>query len=1126
MSEKRFIKTKEQIRAADPQKSVWVTANAGSGKTHVLVERVISLLLAGAEPSSILCITFTKAAASEMSARLFSKMSQWAVMADAMLSQQLNDLGVSSELLNLNKARRLFARALETPGGLKIQTIHAFCEKLLQQFPVEAGVHPGFNILDDRQSEALLTDAISQTLRLAEEGLDAELKSALENCIGYVSRDGFETLMRQFLSDARGLRNILSSNFSTSDYEIILKNCFGISPTDSVASLKWQISNIDHSVYHTHGKILSNYKIHSKHDVAALLLGISASNEPFDSLRQLYLTGELSARKSLIAKNTSDENPPTAAFLKGEQNRYLDLIEKHDVLLRIEATLNLFKLARAIHKCVARQKQIRGVYDFDDLIDRTSTLLNSSKATQWVLYKLDAGLKHILVDEAQDTSPVQWKIISALCEEFFSGLGSSQRDERTLFVVGDRKQSIYSFQGADVRAMASARAVLAGRIENIGKRLDKVDLSISYRSVNEILEIVDTVFPPNNPLRLGFAQDDTVENPHQSSRLDAKGVFELWPLVSVEDEGPEEDPWQAPVDREQAKSPRRILAKEIALKVKSWLGRRVLKSRGRTIVPGDILILFQSRGPLFSMLIAALRKEGIPVAGSDRLRLLESLAVQDLLIVIQWIQLPQDDHGLACLLKSPLVPEPLDEEALMRLAIGRGLKSLWQQLSTESSPNMLWLSELQSKATQLGPYEFLAFILVKFRKAMVTRLGSEALDATDAFLDQVMAYELEHGRSLAGFLHWFQAGETTIKREMDNASGEVRLMTVHGAKGLESNIVILPDAAAVPRGGRGSPSLVTIPDDLRGAGLPLWSLPKLTVAAELQRWKDSAKIKTTAEHNRLLYVAMTRACDELYVCGVKTTKQLPEDSWYALIESAVGPTPISQDGFELETPITAFHDSISPLPVWVLRTAEQETHSAARAITSFTSEPFFNDRKNSEDKFDRGLAIHTLLQELPGFDATYRRNFAIKRASQLGLHEEDAVKLVVLIQSPELSDIFGENSQAEVELRGELPNGQPLVGRVDRIVFKEKEIIFLDYKTDRFANEFISAEHRYAQQMALYAHLLKDAYPEHLIRAALLWTQSAKLEWLSEGLLTQARDLALNNLEPNHLDQRAQHSYL
>ncbi len=1101
-----FVPTKEQRAASSPTQSVWVSANAGSGKTHVLVERVVRLLLEGADPSAILCITYTKAAASEMSARLYKRMGDWAIIDDYALKLQLADLGLeATEPELLNTARRLFARALETPGGLKIQTIHAFCEKLLQQFPVEAGMTPGFRVLDDRQSKALLTNAISDVLQLAEGGSDESLTKAFDQVVSFVSSDGFEYLMRQFLDGAKGLKQVLNSNISNDQYALLLKNSLGQSEWDSFASSGEELNAIDRSAYTHHANVLADYKKHGKFDGVACLRAVADPTSSVDELRDLFFTKVNEIRGSLIAKQTGLDHPATLEFLESEKQRISEMIQKYDLLLRIEATANAFQLAKNVYQKIEQHKKFNAQYDFDDLIMRTATLVSSLRATQWVLYKLDAGLKHILVDEAQDTSPAQWQIISALCTEFFSGAGRPKSEDRTIFVVGDRKQSIYSFQGADVQALAGAKKFLGERINGTSKNLSDVDLAVSYRSTQTILDAVDSVFPVTQPVRFGFAADDVLERPHQSNRVGLPGVFELWPLVESEEDGESLDHWTLSVDRESSKSPRRLLARQIADKIRSWIGNRAIKARDRLVEPSDILILLQSRGPLFSMLIAELRKRGVPVAGADRLQLLDSLVIQDLLILLQWLILPQDDYALACLLKSPLVPKPIGEDELMDLAIGRGTSSLWSKLETANTENTSWLHDLQSRFAYMGPYAFFAHILTKFRKAMAMRLGSESIDASDAFLDQAMVYEIENGQSLVGFLHWFQASETSIKREMEKTSGEVRLMTIHGAKGLEANIVFLADAASAPQGARNMPNLVPIPVGTTDAKLPIWSLPHLSESSELVKWKDAAKLKAKAEHNRLLYVAMTRACDELYVCGIKTDKKLPEDSWYAMIQKAVGPTLSAEFDWGGKQQTAHGSESSKPdeMPTWALAPALPETMKSIYGLTHLSKRNAVITSQGQMAASKRGTALHTLLQTLPTIEPNKRKTYAASRATRLAIEESEALKLVDLIERPDLAEFFSVNSQAEVELRGFLADGREVSGRIDRLVIGHEEILILDHKTDRIVPREVDARHPYVKQMGLYANLLQNAYPGRSVRAALLWTQNSELMWIPQAFLTE-----------------------
>ena len=1115
MSDIAFTTTPQQKIAADPAHSVWVTANAGSGKTHVLVERVVRLMLEGTEPSTILCVTYTKAAAAEMSARLFRRLGAWTALDDDALHSELRQAGLAHvDPAMLTTARRLFTRALETPGGLKIQTIHAFCERLLQLFPVEAGLAPGFSVLDERREVELREIAIVDVLQEAESIPDSQVGRAFATVVAHANTEQFDSLIREFLGATRGLRNLIGSNLDTAAFEIGLKSALRLDPDSTIATTAGDLAQIDASEYRHHADILAQFKIHGAHDIVAHMRDVIMSGDRVPVLRKLFLTDKQTSRKSLMAKATEASHPGTSEFLEKEQQRVFDLFTNHDLHIRIEATSALFSLAKAVLKKIETQKRRHGLYDFDDLISRTAILLSSSRAAQWVLYKLDAGLKHILLDEAQDTSPAQWLIVKSLADEFFAGAGIPGNIDRTLFVVGDRKQSIFSFQGADAAAFALARQSFEQQIKGSDKELKTIDLSISYRSTQEILTAVDTVFPPSSPARLGIALHDQREQPHQTNRMGAPGVVEIWPLY--EDlERNKEEPWTAPVDREPAASPRRRLARDIAETIRTWIGTRVIAARGDVVKPGDIMILLQSRGPLFSMLIAELRRLHVPVAGADRLQLLNSLAVQDLLALLQWISLPQDDYSLACILKSPLLPDPLDEEKVLKLAHGRGTASLWSRLEVLADKNAATLSGWQKLAAQSGAFTFLAQVLSQRRKAMVARLGTEAEDATDAMLDQALAYEQDHGQSLAGFLQWFTGQDTNLKREMEKDTGEVRLMTVHGAKGLEANIVFLPDAASVPGGSHSMPKLLTVPLPDRAGGLPYWKLGGLTKASMQEEWENAEKLKVQAERNRLLYVAMTRACDELYICGFKGEKDLAPGCWYDTVMTAL----VGQEIFDVyhRGPEHVYRDrtAVAPtgaqkLPAWLIP-APHEAHTRSYGLTSLTNK---TDATYNPVAAQRGTALHALLLELPEIALDRQEAYALRKAQRAGLSGQDVLKLLPLLNDPEMAVFFGPESRGEAELRGRLADGRMINGRVDRIVVLAEEILVLDYKTDLFVPAVLGAEHMYMQQMALYAELLQLAYPQHYVRAALLWTQVARFEWLSPAMLRTAHDLAVARLEP------------
>jgi ATP-dependent helicase/nuclease subunit A len=1119
MNEKAFTPTPEQKRATDPENSIWVAANAGSGKTHVLVERIIRLLLQGAEPASILCITYTKAAAAEMSARLFKRLGNWAAHDDQTLQIELQNLGVSEvDKFALSAARRLFTRALETPGGLKIQTIHAFCERLLHLFPVEAGLAPGFQVMDGRTSLQLRDEAVEKVMRASRLPAENELNVAL-NAIGDLTNsENFNNLIDEFLSGTKSWRSLLDTELEGGGFSLALKSTLQLMPEDSDQSITDQIENIDVESYRRHAMILKPFGPHRNHNTSELMLKAATSGDRLLILKQLFFTADVSKfRDSLIAKKTSQAHLEIDNFLNSEKARLSTLFEKLWLIERVEATSHLFTLAKAIHRETESKKKLKGLYDFDDLIERCEKLLGNAKATHWVLHKLDSGLKHILVDEAQDTSPSQWQIVKALADEFYSGESPNNKFDRTLFVVGDRKQSIFSFQGADVSAFALARKSFSEKIAGSGAKLDLIDLSISYRSTPEVLQAIDQVFPPSTPHLLGFSSDNFVERGHTTIRNSEPGVVEVWPLYEpLEKE--EEEPWIAPIDREPAASPRRRLARDIVATIKSWIDHRYLPSKNRTVRPDDVLILLQSRGPLFAMLIAELRRAHIPVAGADRLKLLESLAVKDLLALLQWLMLPEDDYSLACILKSPLLPQPYSEDQLFELCHGRATDTLWSRVEARADENTKRLLIWKTQSETSGPFELLAQVMVKTRKAMVARLGAEAEDAANALLDQALAYEFEFGPYLAGFLHWIMAQETDVKREMEKDSGEVRLMTIHGAKGLEANIVFVADAGSMPKSNRTTPNLLEVIGLNQSYSLPLWRSTGKEKSAKQTALEVVEEQRVKAERNRLLYVAMTRACDELYICGVGSKGKSDNGSWYEIISKALVESE-NEDGVRIgsepqyrDTEKKLAIDNVE-LPHWIKSPAPIEDNAQLYSLTGLVTRHLKKQKNYDLAAAKRGVAIHTLLEGLPNISGEKREIYAKRKARDLGLDEKEAIILAKLFDHPELEPFFGPESRSEAELRGTLENGQKVVGRVDRIAILSENIYLLDYKSDQFVPEALPIDHEYAQQMALYVQLLEEAYPSHQIIAALLWTQVAKVEWLSKAFLTQVRDQASTNLE-------------
>jgi ATP-dependent helicase/nuclease subunit A len=1125
---KSMSATPEQKTASNPAASAWVGANAGSGKTHVLVDRVTRLMLAGVDPMSILCLTYTKAAAKEMANRLHERLGAWVGLSDAALTRQLVQMG-SDDVSHrtLARARRLFTEALETPGGLKIQTIHAFCERILQLFPVEAGLAPGFEVLESSQSKQLLREARDHILREARGGEDSEFASALEIVTRHTHSDSFDALLERLLSKRKALTDAVAQHGSIEGIGQELKFQLGIEPQQRVETLREELLKFDRATITEIIPVLSDSLVTNQETARhfATLLKVSDPAQAEQLYRRIYFTSDGEKPKkmtSVITTKLLRAHPSIEEWFSQEYSRSLNIIEQIGNLTRIDATCSLLTLAHALISKFESSKRQLGAYDFDDLILKTRDLLVDRSSAQWILYKLDRGIEHVLVDEAQDTSLAQWQIVSALTEEFFSGSGSRENASRTLFVVGDRKQSIFSFQGADPAAFESSREIFGAQIINVGQPFNSVDLTISYRSTAEVLKAVDIVFAEGSRARAGLDGLHPQILHHESNRGDERGLFELWPLMEA-DEKAEREPWQAPVDQYPPRSALRKLAQKLAGTIKSWIGKRHIMALNRVVEAGDILILFRTRSSFFDILISELRKAGIPVAGADRLKLSENIAILDIMALVQFVLLPEDDYSLACLLKSPLVPSPLTENQLFELAHGRGTTSLWTRLSYSDDASCVeactvlqdWLKTSESAR----PFEFLSMVLIKTRKAFLARLGSEAGDALDALLEASLSYEESHSSSLAGFANWFASEDTEIKRNMERGTGEVRLMTVHGAKGLESSIVIVPDTTSTPRSNATS-ALMFVEANSGGPKLPFWRLSGLAQSQVIEDWKDSDKQIELEEQRRLLYVAMTRARDELYVCGYKTYKESPENSWYAMIAEAMHNSPqgkdilravVSPDGIScwrsgsdptwVKVP-SATSKMAQKIPDWMFRSPAYpdtvyKSWSPARL-------PHMQRGIGSGAAVARGRIIHKILQDLPQMTQDAGLNFARRILARNRLDGGLAEKIISLITNPEYSDFFGPGSQAEVSIGSILPNGQRLTERIDRLVIRANDILVLDYKTDWNVPDLLEADHPHVVQLAGYAKALGQAYRGKTIRAAILWTSLPRLDWIAGDTLQEA----------------------
>ncbi len=1104
-----------QRLASDPGQSVWVSANAGSGKTHVLVDRVVRLLLSGAEPSRILCLTFTKAAAAEMANRLFGKLAEWTMLPDDQLQAHVSAIGHTDEgQVDLGRARRLFTLALESPGGLRIQTIHAFCERLLQGFPVEAGVIPGFTVMDDVLTNATLAEARQNVLSRPGDGGPAA--GALHRIVARVDAAQFDELVGTLLNKRLEIADVLSGQDRVEAAVAALTAAAGLPAGTSAQAEENALYDIDAELYGELAGALrqGTQKIDAGNaNIIEKVLASSDREVRRESLRKLFTTkeGQPRAESGLMTKSLGSRFPDLRDRFLAEQRRVLSHLDNLAFLDMLAATQDLLTLTCGIMQEFERLKRQRGYLDFTDLIERTRRLLTTAGASAWVLYKLDGGIDHILVDEAQDTSGAQWDIIKALTLEIFSGQGARADVTRTLFVVGDRKQSIFSFQGADPAAFDVSREHFEVEITESRQRFASVGLVQSFRSGPAVLSAVDSIFR-DAAARQGLESSLDLAICHQAHRKTAAGLVELWPLP--ESDSGDEPPPLEPVDAMPADHPRRKLAQTIAEKISGWIGKRPLEAHGRTVEPGDILILVQRRNLLFEALIAALNKHAIPVAGADRLKLGEHIAVRDLLSLARFVILPEDDLSLAEVLKSPLNPESFDDDHLFAVAHGRDGCSLWHSLKASShGATIAFLDRTIALSQQLTPFEFFNRILLdgdpSGRKRIYARLGPEAADAVDAFLDRVLDDELNYPPSLRGFICRFEAETIEIKRDMQNQGGEVRIMTVHGAKGLEANIVILADAADIPNSNADT-ALLMVKSGSAAAPLPFWSCKSDIRPAVVEQWKGETVARRMDEYRRLFYVALTRACDELYICGVPARGRAKDESWYRMVERAMtvelGLVPDSEGVLRYRGGIPAPLEEAQPktgrapgpLPV-SLRQPLAVPYRARPWLRPSDPEsgPELGPGRSPRDandlrRFRRGILIHKLLQLLPGIDPDRRAaaagNFMRRHAIADDDAEAIAAEVLGLLAHPDYAPFFATESLAEVPIITHF-GGTPQSHRIDRLVVTPRSIHILDFKTDRSPPRGIDdTPQSYITQLGHYARAMAEIYPDRTITAALLWT--------------------------------------
>lgn len=1111
-----------QARASLPDEHVWLSASAGTGKTQVLAARVFRLLLRGTDPSAILCLTFTKAGAAEMAGRITARLAAWVRMRDEALGHDLAALGEAPTPELRARARTLFAKLLDAPGGgIRIATIHSFCQGLLAGFPIEAGLVPGFRPIEGREEAVLMRETLAELL------VDAERDGRLGivEAIGALSVRLGEGGAEEFLHACARAPAALAALPT------------GLQPFVR-AKLDLPIGDIDDVLIHACTD--DEFDVDAVHRLAAANRAWgTASGGNHADIAECWIEATPAMRATMLEElkaigfTQAGEPRKFSAKLLAADPDYAELAI--DVATRCTGLLSLRQRAayadllargleagRAYADAYAQAKRRLGVADFDDLIRATVALLEQPGMGDWVRYKLDLATDHVLVDEAQDTNPRQWRIVRALVDEFFAGEGTKGDAARTLFVVGDHKQAIFGFQGTDPMAFLAAELHFGAKAraardeaKGIGTPFSRLSLTHSFRSTRPILEFVDAAIARIDAPGLGV--DELAAH---ASEVPGPGTVTLWPPETGATGDADEEEWIGDATR--------ALATKIARQIKAWLDPAnplMLESQGRALRPEDVMILVKRRGELAALIVARLYAEGVPVAGVDRLRLNAPLAVRDLLAAIRFALQPDDDLSLASLLVSPLIGWSQDD--LLAAAVPRRT-SLWRHLRAQVDAERLApLYDLLARADFSTPYQLLEHLLsgpLDGRRKLLRRLGAEARDPIEELLSAALDFEARATPSLQAFLDWFDRGEVEIVRDPSTPLDAVRVMTAHGAKGLQAPLVLLADACVDP--GSAPRSLLRWAPDAESDPLPIFRPKAAERGGPLDAVVEQAATRDLEEHWRLFYVAATRAEERLVIAGAlgpRAQGVAPPSSWYAAADRAFAALGVEGDGERMfrgtgptgpaAAPKPAGKPSapVEPVPDWARTPAPIEARPPRPLAPSSLGGDEVSDPPPTPSlraAAERGRLVHALLERLPAVAPEGRALAAERWLASVGGVPDQTMRAAIasdvlrVLDDPRFADLFGPEALAEAPIAAVIDDGIVVSGTVDRLLVQPDRVRVVDFKTGRRAPASIDAIPPYhLRQMAAYVAALGVIFPDRRIEAALLYTAVPIMFTLPNALL-------------------------
>ena len=1051
----------KQWLASDPENSVFVSASAGTGKTKVLTDRFLRLMLSGVKPTNILCITFTKAAANEMLERIKKRLQKWTLIDDNTLEEDLYILiksTVTKEHITI--AKSLYNTFLYDIERIKITTIHAFCMMVLKKFPETYSEKHEIittfkqQVLFDRvskkifsaQNEAIIQDSIDLL------GKHFEHNSIIERIKSVIySKTNFFNYLEQFDSIVSLIKDIYL------EHNALFGQCYTQLLKSFIQKINLKKDSVDCILN-------ANEKIGFK------LCHWLNKDEPFKISNfleyiHIFLKEDGNRKTRLVKKAFTEARPSIYKMLLEEQDNVYNFFIQYKNQLTAQINQSFIILINYFLTIYSKYKTNQKYLEYDDIILNTIELLNNSENAQSVLYDIDITIDHILIDEAQDTNQLQWRLIQAVSNDFFSG--NSTEKQKTIFIVGDYKQSIYGFQGATPSIFENIKTQYKQQVLNSGNNWQEIDMQTSFRTTQPVLDLVNQTFSKKkDSLLKGLAQ--TPFNIEHKAFRAGDGYATNLPITKRNKDKKNNTKWAIPKTDQSSQCIESETAIGIINKVEELINsNKNLHGHDKQITPGSIMILVRKRSKVMYKIISECKKRNIPIENKDKLFANDNLIIQDILSLLKFILLPNDDLNLAGLLKTPIIG--INEGELFQLAYNRQGTSLWQHIQQSKPAFHDYLLSLVDFYQHNTVYDLILKVMYQDNKIkeFSKRLGNEAADVICSFIEYITNFETTTPNfTLQKFIYELECSNVQLQSSNNN-SDSIKIMTIHGSKGLQSPIVFLADSASSEQ----SPNESIFYHNNKIYFSNSRHLNSLT----LEEVKKEAKELDKSENLRLLYVAMTRAEDELYLCGWENNKL--DKSWYAIIESILDnqEEPIRKNAINTQRP------------------SQSQDNLTIKQISKYSKEQNIipaTTLNSDNESMNRGTIIHKLLHELPLIKKDQWNEY-IKNS----YNEADDTFIQQITKT--LNDykyiFFGNNIYSELAMIGQI-NGKIKSIVVDKMIISDKQIQIIDFKTDELIPDNIPGS--YIKQLTSYKQLVSKRYQKKIISCGILWTSNQKLQFI------------------------------